>query len=122
MTLSHYNHIHMQSCYHLYSSRRTNYPGRVGKLALHYTSPPDLNEVLLTRRLPIPKWWWFLGSLGSSRVVEVHTYCLLVALDLVSYYHVHLYQARVFPFQICSRLWFFHSRGIIQFFGCFALP
>ena len=30
-------HIHMQSLFRLYSSRRTNYPGRVGKLALHNT-------------------------------------------------------------------------------------
>ena len=43
--LSHYNHtsiqayddddIHMQSRFRSYSSRRTNYPRRVGKLALH---------------------------------------------------------------------------------------
>ena len=34
-TIQAYNDIHMQSRFRLYSSRKTNYPGRVGKLAFH---------------------------------------------------------------------------------------
>ena len=70
MTLHHYNHIHMQSHYCLYSSCRTNYPGRVGKTFTPQYLPTSL-EVVLTRRLSISMWWWFLKLLGSSRVVSI---------------------------------------------------
>ena len=58
-------HIHTQSHFRLYSSRRTNYPGRVGKLALHNRN--QTGGQFMMDGTAIPTFWQAISHHQSTQ-------------------------------------------------------
>ena len=98
--------LHTAQSQFIYGTQNLIIPGSLKNLLLHNTSPPVLKS---------PEKLIKYTKLVIGCFLDHLDWIWLSTIALPCSWLVHS------PSQICSRIWFFHSR-IMQFFGCFARP